>query len=61
MKQWYKIEYTVYNTSPEKVFEGIRLPANTTWYIDDYYTESVRKAIKFLKEHPDGNMKIVYR
>lgn len=44
---WYKIEYTVFN-------DGM-------WYIAEYWTESIRKANKFLKEHLDGKLKLVYR
>lgn len=57
-KPWYKIEYTVYVHWPE--IPG-KMGAHTTWYIEDFWTESIRKANKFLKEHPDGKMRIVYR
>lgn len=50
LTQWYKIEYTVY-------VEG----KPTTWYINDYYTQSIRKANNFLKEHPSGKMSIINR
>ena len=61
MKKWYEIRYTVYEEYPECAFEGGRLPSHTTWHIVEDYTESIRKANKLLKEHPDGTMRIIYR
>ena len=58
LKPWYKITYTRYIH-----WTGVscKYGEHTTWCIDEYYTESIRKANKFLKEHPDGNITIVYR
>jgi hypothetical protein len=56
-KPWYNIKYTVYVHWPE--IPG-KMDQHTTWCIDDFWTESIRKAKEFLKEHPDGKMTIVY-
>lgn len=37
------------------------MPAHTTWHISERYFENVRKATKFLEEHKDGKLSIVYR
>lgn len=50
-KPWYKVEYTVYTHWPEHI----------TWNIEETYFESIRKATKFLEEHKDGKLSIVYR
>lgn len=59
-KPWYKIEYTEYIHWPE-IHGKINMPAHTTWYISERYFEGIRKATKFLEEHKDGKLSIIYR
>lgn len=57
-KKWYRIEYTRY--IHWLAIEG-KMGEHTTWVIDEYFTESIRKAKKFIKEHQDGRLTVVYR
>lgn len=60
-KPWYKITYTAYQHWTESELDGNKIPAYTTWEIVDRYTESIRKANKWLKEIPGAKMTIVNR
>jgi len=57
-KPWYRIEFTTYTKWPS--ISGI-IGEHTTWSLSECFFESVRKANKFLSEHPGATMSIVYR
>jgi len=60
-KPWYKVEYTVYTHWPAINHNEIKMPEHITWNIEETYFEGIRKATKFLKEHKDGKLSIIYR